>query len=300
MRLRHIEVFHAVYSNGSISAAARMLNVSQPAVSKVLRHAEAQLGFTLFDRSKGKLIPTTDGIELFTEVSRVYQEIGALRRIARNIKSNKSGQIRIAAITGLAFDMLPRVIAQYQINSPNVAFEVQTQHYRKLESSLFEMENDIGLAFHPPSHQGLKSYELGEAEFACVYSKNVFPGQPKRIKMADLKHMEAIAMNGRGPLGRLLMDKVQNRDVTLHTRLVADTCFMATRFVKHSGGVTIVDEFTARAQIDDDLEFARFDPPIKFSVKALYLESRPLSGLCEDFLESFKAQFEEFIGDEAD
>ena len=291
MRLRHIEVFHAVYSNGSISAAARMLNVSQPAVSKVLRHAEQQLGFTLFDRSKGKLIPTNEGITLFTEVSRVYLQIGSLRRIARNIKSNRSGQIRIAAITGLAFDVLPRAIAKYQRDLPNVAFEVQTQHYRKLEPSLFEMENDIGLAFQPPSHQGLGAYDLGNAEFACVYKKGVFPGEPKRIKIAQIKGMEVIAMNGRGPLGSLLMDKMQNREIILHPRLVADTCFMATKFVKHIGGVTIVDEFTAKAQIDEDLAYAKFDPPMKFSVKALYLESRPLSSLCEDFLDGFKEEF---------
>lgn len=101
MRLRHIEVFHAVYSNGSISAAARMLNVSQPAVSKVLRHAEQQLGFTLFDRSKGKLIPTNEGITLFTEVSRVYLQIGSLRRIARNIKSTDQGKSGLPRLPGL-------------------------------------------------------------------------------------------------------------------------------------------------------------------------------------------------------
>ena len=45
MNLRHIEIFHAVYVNGSVSAAARALNVSQPSVSKTLRHAESLLGF---------------------------------------------------------------------------------------------------------------------------------------------------------------------------------------------------------------------------------------------------------------
>ena len=47
MNLRHIEIFHAVYVNGSVSAAARALNVSQPSVSKMLRHAESLLGFQL-------------------------------------------------------------------------------------------------------------------------------------------------------------------------------------------------------------------------------------------------------------
>ncbi|MXW73773.1 MAG: LysR family transcriptional regulator, partial [Chromatiales bacterium] len=48
MRLRHAEVFHAVYSSGSITAAARVLNVTQPSVSKVLAHAEQVLGYALF------------------------------------------------------------------------------------------------------------------------------------------------------------------------------------------------------------------------------------------------------------
>jgi DNA-binding transcriptional LysR family regulator len=53
MNLRHIEIFHAVYVNGSVSAAARALNISQPSVSKTLRHAELLLGFELFQRAGG-------------------------------------------------------------------------------------------------------------------------------------------------------------------------------------------------------------------------------------------------------
>ena len=58
MRLRHIEVFNAIYLSGSISAAAQLLNVSQPSLSKTLQHAEDQLGFKLFRRVRGRLLPT--------------------------------------------------------------------------------------------------------------------------------------------------------------------------------------------------------------------------------------------------
>ena len=57
MRLRQIEVFHAVYTCGTMTSAARLLNVSQPSVSKVLAHAEQQLGYPLFERVRGKLVP---------------------------------------------------------------------------------------------------------------------------------------------------------------------------------------------------------------------------------------------------
>jgi DNA-binding transcriptional LysR family regulator len=78
MRLRQIEVFHAVYANGSISAAARGLNVSQPAVSKVLRHTESQLGISLFNLVRGRLVPTDEAHALFREVDEVFSRISSL------------------------------------------------------------------------------------------------------------------------------------------------------------------------------------------------------------------------------
>ena len=64
MNLRQIEIFHAVFLHGTVSAAARSLNVSQPSVTKVLRHTERTIGLPLFERTKGRLIPTQDARNL--------------------------------------------------------------------------------------------------------------------------------------------------------------------------------------------------------------------------------------------
>lgn len=64
MRLRHIEVFNAVMLTGTVSRAARLISVSQPAVSRILQHAELQLGFALFQRSKGRLVATPEALTL--------------------------------------------------------------------------------------------------------------------------------------------------------------------------------------------------------------------------------------------
>jgi DNA-binding transcriptional LysR family regulator len=60
MRLRHIEIFQAILQTGSVTGAASLLNISQPAASKALQHAEAQLGFSLFTRVRGKLESTAE------------------------------------------------------------------------------------------------------------------------------------------------------------------------------------------------------------------------------------------------
>ena len=97
MRLRQIEVFHAVYSSGTMTNAAAKLNVSQPSVSKVLAHAEQQLGYRLFDRVKGKLIPTPEAHQLFKHVREVYEDVDRLRHVASNLKAASAGRIRVAS-----------------------------------------------------------------------------------------------------------------------------------------------------------------------------------------------------------
>jgi DNA-binding transcriptional LysR family regulator len=91
MRLRHIELFHAIYTTGSITNAAKMLHISQPSVSKVLTHAELQLGFHLFERIKGKLILTKKAEILFGEVDKIYQQISSIKNTTRNIKKWEFG-----------------------------------------------------------------------------------------------------------------------------------------------------------------------------------------------------------------
>ena len=62
MKLRHLEIFYAVMTCGSLSRAAESLNISQPAASKALKNAELKLGFKLFQRVRGKLLPSSEAI----------------------------------------------------------------------------------------------------------------------------------------------------------------------------------------------------------------------------------------------
>lgn len=70
VNLRHIEIFHAIMTAGNLTEAARMLNTSQPTVSRELARFEQVLGLKLFERSRGRLHPTVQGLRLFEEVQR--------------------------------------------------------------------------------------------------------------------------------------------------------------------------------------------------------------------------------------
>src|ERR1700738_3973066 len=126
MNLREIEVFHAVYLSGSITVAARILHVSQPSVSKALRHTEDGLRFALFRRLKGRLVPTEEAHQLFREVDEVYQRVGSLKRAVKNLRVGGAAHLRLAVLPALGLGVTPMAIAKFRTKNAHVTFDVQT------------------------------------------------------------------------------------------------------------------------------------------------------------------------------
>ena len=292
LRLRHIEVFHAIYSTGSITHAAELLHVSQPSISKVLKHAEMQLGFELFHRVKGKLVPTAEAEALILEVNRVYAQISSLKKTARNLRANTSGKIRLSVMPALGLNILPLAIKRFHEQYPDIQFNVQTKHFEDVPAALFEYEIDIGLAFNPESHSGLDSVDIGSGELMCVHSPDVF-GNKKKIQPQDLAGQEFISIVDSGPLGDMVEKELQLLDEPPDTRVQVQTYYIAKSLVGYGLGVSVIDEFTAHAEGPGQFLSTGFEPPMTFSVKGFYLESRPLSKVCQAFLQCFKEVFSE-------
>jgi len=120
MRLRQIEGFRAVMMTGSVSEAARLLHVSQPVVSRVLQHAEAGLGFALFERKRGRLLPTPEAQALFSQVQRAWDEIARIDALSANLRHGASGLLRVAATPSLATSVLPAALAAMRAAQPGV------------------------------------------------------------------------------------------------------------------------------------------------------------------------------------
>ena len=118
MNLRHIEVFHAVYQSGSVSAASRALNVSQPSVSKVLHHTQQQLGFDLFKLVRGRLVATDEAHALFVEVKDINDRLLSLQKAVRNIRDIGGGHIRLAMVPSLGQHVLPAALTAYRCQHP--------------------------------------------------------------------------------------------------------------------------------------------------------------------------------------
>lgn len=293
MRLRHIEVFHAIYTSGSINAAAKALNVSQPSLSKTLQHAEDQLGFKLFKRVRGRLIPTEEAHVVFRESSEVYAKIETLQQACRSLRNGDAGHIRLAVLPVAGLGVAPAAIARFRRDHPDVSFDIQTYHHDEALRALFDRTSEIAFVFDEGEHPRLKTLHLGKGELVLLYRRGEFPDAGTRIPLSTLAGRDDfIGITASGPVGDILAREFSRLKAEVRETVSAQTFYVAAALVREGVGVAIVDEFTARATAGGSLEFRRLEPAVKFDICAVHLEDRPPSHLLQKFIGEMKAAFE--------
>ena len=295
MRLRHIEVFHAVYNCGSITGAARLLNVSQPSVSKVLAHAEQQLGFPLFNRHKGKIVPTREAERLIDHVNHAYRNINELRRVSKNLGSAESGVIRIAVTPALGIDIIPAAIASYLEQHPDTMFEIETLHQHQVVRALRELRIDFGIVFNPPATQGIKIDHLATAEFVAISNGTSGSGNQTKMKLEELNGKRFVNLNTRSPLGQLLETRFESSNIKLRSIANVETYQTAKALVANGAGMALIDEITARSTGHDSVIARYLEPPLQFEVSILHTVSDPLSIITQRFIDHLKTEFNVFL-----
>lgn len=286
MRLRQIEIFYAVYRTGSISAAARELNVSQPSVSKMVKHTEDQLGFQLFTRIKGRLAPTDEAHALYREAREVFERLGSLKQAAGNLRAREGGHIRLAVIPALGLGVAPEAIARFRAVNASVTFDVQTLHHDAVLRALYEREADLALAFGSLEHPRLSTVRLGSGEVRLLFRKGEFgPEPPSRLDLRVLDGKDYIGSGSTGPVSDIFSAERERVGVAMREVVTIGTYYMAIPLVRLGVGLGVVDEFTARSTLAADLESRPFDPPLRFGVHCIHLDDRPPSHLTRSFVD---------------
>jgi len=284
MRFRQIEVFHAVYTTGSISAAARALHVSQPSVSKVLHHTQSQLGLTLFTLVRGRLVATDEAHALFVEVSEIVERLASLQKTVSNIRNVGGGHIRLGVVPSLGLHVAPLAIARFRKRHPRVTFDVQTLHHDELFQALYERTCDIAIAYDPPAHPRMKRRLLDMGQLMLLFGEDELADIGETVPLSMLDGRNMVGLTTSGPVGDAFTTELKRQGVMIHEVVSNQTFYIAAALTRCGAGMTVVDEFTARAGTEPSVRFRPLDPPIRFKVECVFLEDRPPSKAAEEFI----------------
>jgi DNA-binding transcriptional LysR family regulator len=290
MKFRHIEVFHAVYQTGSVTGAARALNVSQPSVSKVLGHAEDQLGFKLFERVKGRLTPTREADALYRSVDEIYGQMASLDTMADNLRRGSGGQIRLAVTPTLGLGVAPNAIARFRESHPDVNFDVRTLNHDEVRAALIEMECDIAVSYDSPRHPRLASVAIGRGELGVLYRRCDMPAAPERVDFGLLESKDWIALAADGWVAQTCAQEIERRKLRLNAVVTVRTYYVAAALVARGVGVTVMDQHSAQACLTPEMDFRPFVEPLSLSMYCIYLQDRPPSKMIQKFIEVLRSE----------
>ncbi len=206
MNLRQIEAFKVVMENGTITRAAEVMHISQPAMTKLIQAFEKAAGFAAFERSQGRLLPTPEGLLLYRDVDRVFLAAQEIERSARDIQAMHKGALAVGAMPALASGFVQDVARHFVEKNPGIQLDIHTVPRNRLMDMLLSGKLDIALCHSVHDHPEIETEILARHPATCVLPKNHRLVDKREIEAKDLEGEPFISWS-EGTLTRIRVDQ---------------------------------------------------------------------------------------------
>ena len=290
---RQVEAFRAVMLTGSVTEAAKLISVTQPAVSRLLRDFQALLKMALFERRGTGLVPTAAATALYTEVERSFVGLERITAAAEEIRGRRTGTLRIAALPALSNGYLPRLAGHFLKQRPNLNLAFFGVISPIVIDWVLNNQCDIGFAEIPIAHSGLPSQRLPPLPRVAVLPTGHQLAAKEVLEPRDFEGETFISLSA-GSSSRHLIDQAFQRDDVRRVLRVETTLSEIMCGMVSSGlGVAICDPFTAQEFATRGVVARRFVPRIDFEFAAVFPPQRSPSPVALDLVETIRQALDE-------
>ncbi|MEJ8852991.1 LysR family transcriptional regulator [Variovorax robiniae] len=285
MNLRQIDVFRAVMTTGSTTNAARLLHVSQPGVSRLIRHLEIQLGVTLFERRNARLIATPEAHTLQAEVDKVYRGVQHVQNVAAHLRFGDHATLRVLSSANTALQLVPGATAKLLQRFTHSKVFFESLPTREIVQTLVAEEADVAISSAPLDHPVLEVREIGRWTLQCVVPK----GHPllgkKKFDLATALRQRLVVYSPEAPQSRVIDGWLEKFGIARQVAVEVRSGYAACAMAASGAGVAFVDNLSARAHRSENLTLIEIPDAPRFAIYSVTNVNRPPSQLGQTFLE---------------
>lgn len=284
MTLRQMEVFYAVMRTGTVTGAARLLNTTQPSVSTVLQHCEAQLRMRLFDRIAGRLHPTPEANALLPDIAAVFARLDTVSRLTRDLASGRRGALSIAAAFPIANGYLTKAVARFMAQRKDASVILQSLTSLQVLDRVVSREVELGIAYETIGNPALETELLVRASIACVLRADHPLAARDEIDVHDLAGQPIITYLPQIP-SRTLVDQVFGQ-AGIVPQIVAQVSVSLTGIMlaESGGGIALVEPLMVAAMGLPSVASRPLRPRIAMDTLLIRNRNAPRSKLMEAFV----------------
>jgi DNA-binding transcriptional LysR family regulator len=293
---RQLEAFRTLIQTGTVTAAAGLLSISQPAVSRLIGDLESVLGFTLFIRHKGRLTPTQEARALAREVELSFVGLEAIRQAAKDLREFRTGSLKIATMPALALSYLPHLAHRFLDSHPGVTLDLQVFPSETVAHRVATQRVDVGFAVHWRTDPAIMSEVLAAAPLMAVLPRDFPLPADGVIRPQTLEGAPFVSLD-LGLQARFLIDQAFF-SAKVSRRLMVETSLshVACDLVAAGAGVSLVDPLTALSFQDKGLRVLPFSPAIRFEYHVLRPAQVPPALLTQRFVAYLKDEIVRILG----
>ena len=288
MTLRQMEVFHAVMVTGSVTGAARLLNLTQPAVSTVLKHCESRLRVKLFVRVAGRLQPTAEANAVFPDVVEIFSRLDAVARLTQDLIGGRLGTLSIAAAFPVANGHLAEAVASFIADRPGLRVALQSLVSPQVLDRVINREVELGVAHEPVISPAVQTEVLFTSSIACVVPEGHVLAERDEVDIRDLRHYPLVTyMPGnqwRPFIDRALSEAGVVPDIVAHF----DLSITGTMLARFGAGVALAEPNLVSSAKISGVVARPFRPRIETKALLVRPKLTPLSPTAEDFVAHLK------------
>jgi DNA-binding transcriptional LysR family regulator len=288
LNLRQIEAFKAVVENGTVSRAALMLNISQPAMSKLIAHLEADTGLRLFDRLKGRLAPTEHAMRLYDEVGRIFAGVRQVENAVDAIRREEQGRLAVGVLPALSGAFIQRVTTSFLKDRRNVFCSVQSRTSQWIVDWLVTRKLDVGLVGAPVENPYVCLEPLMEHPLVCIMPPDHPLAAKSLIEPADLDQIPFVAFEPDTYVAHLMDAMFETYKVKPQIVLVTNATPTLCEFVAAGLGVALVHPLSASG-LEHRLRVRRFEPEVLFNYQLCRSADSRNALLVDAFAEELRA-----------
>lgn len=276
LKLSHLDVCNAVTMTGSVTGAAKLLHLSQPAVSKLLQSAENQLGFKLFLREKNKLVPTAEALQLQPEFMAIAQRLARLREFSTQLASRPGHILRVACAPSIAAALIGPAAQLFAQQFPQVHCEIETHVHDHIVQRLVQGQCDVGLSLAALAHPALVEEVIATGAMVVAVPRVWMGAAPASLALQDLARWPVVRVPPGGPLDAPVLPLAPASDAVT-PRFTVSTHVMALRLAEQGLGVAAIDSFTAAMADRGSVHLVPLLPDIAVRIHHWRAQGRPAS-----------------------
>jgi DNA-binding transcriptional LysR family regulator len=284
LTLRHIEVIRAILRAGTMTSAASQLAVSQPALSRTLKNAEARLGLLLFERSGGRLRPTPEALALQRDIEKAYAEIEAVERACTDLRDVRGGRLAVVCNPSVAITLVAAALGRITPAAPGLRVSLKTALNHEVVEDVRARAADVGFAWDVPAHPAVVSHEIGRSRLVCIVPQGHRLAAAKAVSARDLHDVPLISFSATLPIGAALDSAFAESGVKRRIGIEVGQTFIAASLVRAHAGIAVVDAL-AIGELQHGLVVKPFLPRREVRLCAVLRPERP-SLVAQAFLDS--------------